>query len=153
MLVLTRKPGEKLRVGGALVIEVAAAERGRVTFAFETTQPLTLMPGDVLIEAGGGAPVRVSRKVDDSVLIGSDPVQQIEVLVVSVKGEAVRVGIKAPREMRVYREEVWREIADANAAASEVVAVDPAALSALLKKKKKPGTGETDNGTPPSPGV
>jgi carbon storage regulator len=137
MLVLTRKPGEKLRVGGALVIEVAAAERGRVTFAFETSQPLTLMPGDVLIEAGGGVPVRVSRKVDDSVLVGSDPQRQVEVLVVSVKGEAVRVGIKAPRELQVYREEVWREIAAQNEAASAPVELDPSALSELLKQQKK----------------
>jgi carbon storage regulator len=136
MLVLTRKPGEKLRVGDALVIEVAAAERGRVTFAFDTLEPLTLMPGDVLIEAGGGAPVRVSRKVDDSVLVGLDPRRQVEVLVVSVKGEAVRVGIKAPRELLVHREEVWREIAAQNEAASAPVALDPALLAELLKKKK-----------------
>src|SRR5260221_12329350 len=92
MLVLTRKPGEKLRVGNDLVIEVSAAERGRVTFAFETGEPLTLMPGDVSIKAGhGDGRVEVSRKVDDSVLVGADPQTQVGVLVVSVKGEAGRV--------------------------------------------------------------
>jgi carbon storage regulator len=146
MLVLTRKPGEKLRVGGALVIEVAAAERGRVTFAFQTVEPLTLMPGDVLIEASGEGHVKVSRKVDDSVLIGGDPQTQVEVFVVSVKGEAVRVGIKAPRELRVYREEVWREIAEANEAASAPVELDASLLSELLKNKKKPGDGSSGNG-------
>jgi carbon storage regulator len=136
MLVLTRKPGEKVRVGDALVIEVAAAERGRVTFAIEDDKPLTLtlMPGDTRIAVGQTA--SIERKVDDRVVVGADPERQIEVCVVSVKGEAVRVGIAAPRELRVLREEVWREIAAANLAASTAVVLNPDQLRNLLSRRK-----------------
>lgn len=136
MLVLTRKPGEKLRVGAELVVEVARVEAGKVSLVFETALPLTLMPGDVEIGSGDGAPVRVSRKLDDSVVAGGGA-GQIEVLVVSVKGEQVRLGIRAPRELSVYREEVWQEIRRQNEAASEAVELDPALLKELLAAKKK----------------
>jgi carbon storage regulator len=147
MLVLTRKPGEKIIVGNSYQIEVVAAERGVVTLALFVDQPLTLMPGNVRIDAGmnepGQAPraIRLSRKVDDSVLIGDDLERQIEILVVSVKGEAVRVGVKAPRDVQVHRQEVFELIETENIAAAQAPSVDTSQLQKLLARRRCPACG------------
>lgn len=138
MLVLTRKPGEKIIVGNLYEIEIAAVQRGIVKFVINVDQPLVLMPGNIELEIGGDGGARditFTRKVDDSVLIGTDPQSQIEVLVVSVKGEAVRVGVKAPREVTVHREEVWRMIQAENIAAAQAAEVDPSQLKELLSRR------------------
>ena len=48
----------------------------------------------------------LTRKSNQSIMIGDD----IEVSVLSVLGEKVRVGIQAPRDIPVYRKEVYLEI-------------------------------------------
>lgn len=48
----------------------------------------------------------LSRKVNQSIMIGD----QIEVTVLSVSGEKVRLGVKAPREVPVYRDEVFADL-------------------------------------------
>lgn len=48
----------------------------------------------------------LSRKVDESIWISDD----IVVTVISIDGNRVRLGIKAPTEVPVYREEIYREI-------------------------------------------
>jgi carbon storage regulator len=48
----------------------------------------------------------LTRKSHQSIMIGDD----IEVSVVSVAGEKVRVGIEAPRAVPVFRKEVYLEI-------------------------------------------
>ena len=86
-------------------------------------------------------------RLTDSVVIGSDPVSQVEILVVSVKGEAVRVGVKAPREVTVHREEVWRMIQEENIAAAQARDLDELDIKKLLAKK--PGAnpdGDESNG-------
>jgi carbon storage regulator len=50
----------------------------------------------------------LTRKPSQSVIIGKD----IRITVTQVRGEAVRLGIEAPPEVEVYREEVHRRIAD-----------------------------------------
>ena len=87
-------------------------------------------------------PIRVSRKVDDSVIIGDDLERQIEVLVVSVKGEAVRVGVKAPRDVQVHRQEVFELIERENIAAAQAAPVDTRRLQQLLARKRCPTCGE-----------
>ena len=53
----------------------------------------------------------LSRKLNESIVIGSD----IEVTVIEIRGDKVRLGIHAPREMPVHR----REVADAIAREGE----------------------------------
>ncbi len=75
-------------------------------------------------------------------MIGED----IEVVVLEIKGDSVKIGLKAPREVPVYRQEIYLEIraeneraaaAAANAAKSTTAA---AGAGALLKQAlKKPG--------------
>jgi carbon storage regulator len=48
----------------------------------------------------------LSRKRAESIMIGDD----IEVRVLSITGEKVRIGIEAPREIPVFRNEVYLEI-------------------------------------------
>ncbi len=48
----------------------------------------------------------LSRKVDESIVIGED----IVVTVVEVRGDKVRLGISAPREVTVHRREVYDKI-------------------------------------------
>ncbi|MGP7960218.1 carbon storage regulator CsrA [Sanguibacter sp. A247] len=62
----------------------------------------------------------LSRKVGESVLIGDD----IVVTVVEARGDAVRIGIDAPRSMRVHRSEVVAAVSEANAAAGAAEATE-----------------------------
>ena len=55
----------------------------------------------------------LTRKSNQSVMIGDD----IEVTVLSIIGEKVRIGIQAPREIPVFRKEVYLEIQQQNVAA------------------------------------
>jgi carbon storage regulator len=54
----------------------------------------------------------LTRKSNQSIMIGDD----IEVSVLAVMGEKVRIGIAAPREVPVFRTEVYLEIQQEHAA-------------------------------------
>ena len=54
----------------------------------------------------------LTRKSNQSIMIGDD----IEVSVLSIMGEKVRIGIQAPRDIPVFRREVYLEIQQENAA-------------------------------------
>src|SRR3954463_6827750 len=62
---------------------------------------------------GGGAMLVLTRKSNQSIMIGDD----IEVSVLSIMGEKVRIGIQAPRDIPVFRKEVYLEIQQENVAA------------------------------------
>ena len=48
----------------------------------------------------------LSRKQNETITIGQD----IRITIVDIRGDKVRVGIEAPREVPVHREEVWAAI-------------------------------------------
>lgn len=56
----------------------------------------------------------LSRKKGESIMIGHD----IELIVIDVDGEQVKLGIQAPKHVRVYRKEVYRSIQESNKEAS-----------------------------------
>jgi carbon storage regulator len=56
----------------------------------------------------------LTRKANESIMIGDD----IELSVLAVTGEKVRLGIQAPREVRVFRKEVYLAIHRQDAEAS-----------------------------------
>lgn len=56
----------------------------------------------------------LTRKVNQSIVIG----EGIEVVVLEVRGEQVRLGIKAPRDVAVHRKEIFEQIHNENEAAS-----------------------------------
>lgn len=57
----------------------------------------------------------LSRKVDEQIKIGND----ITITIIEVRGDQVKVGIAAPKSVRVFREEVYKEIQKENLAAKE----------------------------------
>ncbi|HCF49667.1 MAG TPA: carbon storage regulator [Syntrophomonas sp.] len=52
----------------------------------------------------------LNRKKGQSICIG----EQIRITVVDVQGDYIKIGIDAPREVGVYRQEIYREIVAAN---------------------------------------
>jgi carbon storage regulator len=64
----------------------------------------------------------LTRKSNQSIMIGDD----IEVSVLSIMGEKVRIGIQAPRDIPVFRKEVYLEIQqERNGAAVAAADDDP----------------------------
>ena len=64
----------------------------------------------------------LTRKSNQSIMIGDD----IEVSVLSIMGEKVRIGIQAPRDIPVFRKEVYLEIQQERSAEEEREQVDEA---------------------------
>ena len=62
----------------------------------------------------------LTRKVKQSIVIGDG----IEVEVLEVRGEQVRLGIRAPRNVAVHRKEVFEQIHSENVSSSQVRAED-----------------------------
>ena len=58
----------------------------------------------------------LSRKPGESVSIGND----IEITLLEVKGEQVKVGIKAPQSVAIYRKELFEQIQESNREASKI---------------------------------
>lgn len=52
----------------------------------------------------------LTRKANESIMIGND----IEVTLLEIRGEQIKIGINAPKSIPVYRKEVYLQIQDAN---------------------------------------
>ncbi len=57
----------------------------------------------------------LSRKVGEGITIGND----VQVRIMSVSGNQIRIGIHAPREVRVLREEIFAAMQEENRAAAD----------------------------------
>ena len=68
----------------------------------------------------------LSRKKNEALIINNN----IEITILEIKGEQVKVGITAPKEVPIYRKEVYVQIQDENKASMDVEGVD--ALKKLL---------------------
>lgn len=68
----------------------------------------------------------LSRKKGEALMINNN----VEITVLEIKGEQVKLGINAPKEVPVYRKEVYAQIQDANKEAVNVDGLD--ALQNLL---------------------
>jgi carbon storage regulator len=77
----------------------------------------------------------LSRKKGQSIIIGDN----IEITVVEIQGDTVRIGINAPREVTVHRREVFDQIAAENQQAqqSEGLQIKLRQLSELSKQADK----------------
>jgi carbon storage regulator len=75
----------------------------------------------------------LTRKVGESIRIN----ENVCITIIEVDGRNIKVGIEAPREISIHREEVFRRILEENrkAAAGNEGQADLGALSDLFKKK------------------
>ena len=62
----------------------------------------------------------LSRKKGEAIVINNN----IEITILEIKGEQVKIGISAPKEVPVYRKEVYAQIEDANKVAMEDANID-----------------------------
>ena len=74
----------------------------------------------------------LTRKVGESIAIGDG---SITVSVMEVKGRQVRLGISAPANTPIHRQEVFLKIKEANQQASSAQSVDLDALSRILQSE------------------
>jgi carbon storage regulator len=79
----------------------------------------------------------LSRQRDETIMIGDD----IEITVVDIRGDKVRLGINAPREVQVHRKEVYEAIRSENAQASQVKIDDLTGVNRNVRQNGVPGNG------------
>ena len=56
----------------------------------------------------------LARKTNESIIINDS----IEIIILDVKGDQIKIGINAPRTIKIYRKEVYDEIEKQNIAAT-----------------------------------
>ncbi|ABX40696.1 MAG TPA: carbon storage regulator [Lachnoclostridium phytofermentans] len=52
----------------------------------------------------------LSRKLNESIMLGND----IEITILEIKGDQVKIGIKAPKSVPIYRKEIYLQIQESN---------------------------------------
>ena len=52
----------------------------------------------------------LARKVNESIMIGND----IEITVLEIKGDQIKLGVKAPKSVPIYRKELYVQIQEEN---------------------------------------
>jgi carbon storage regulator len=72
----------------------------------------------------------LTRKKDQSLIINDN----IEVTILDIQGDQIRIGINAPRNVSIHRKEVYLEIQDENRKAADIGIVS---LDGLLNQAKK----------------
>ncbi|MEV6629806.1 carbon storage regulator CsrA [Actinoplanes sp. NPDC051470] len=76
----------------------------------------------------------LTRRAGESVMIGDDVV----ITVLEARGDVIRLGIQAPRDVRVHREEVYRELQAANREAASPTDAVVDELSRTLRPPSEP---------------
>ncbi|OWZ84850.1 carbon storage regulator CsrA [Natranaerobius trueperi] len=75
----------------------------------------------------------LTRKANESIMLGDD----IELTVVAIEGDRVKVGIKAPKDVEIYRSEVYQKIQKENLEASKVSGNMLGKLTEAFKNNKE----------------
>lgn len=73
----------------------------------------------------------LSRKSGESIMIGDE----IELVVLGAEGDTVKLGIRAPKQIEIYRKEVYLAIRESNQEASQSI-VSPEHLLNLIKNSE-----------------
>jgi carbon storage regulator len=77
----------------------------------------------------------LSRKKGQSIMIGRD----IEISIVDIQGEQIRLGINAPRDVTIHRKEVFEEIIHENKQAASTPVGPDVIRSIRIRKKENDG--------------
>ena len=83
----------------------------------------------------------LSRQRDETIMIGDD----VQVTIVDIRGDKVRIGISAPPDIPVHRKEVYESIQRENQAMAEATGISPKQVESLARKHK-----EEEGKAPPS---
>jgi len=97
----------------------------------------------------------LSRQRDETIMIGD----AVEITIVDIRGDKVRLGINAPHQVAVHRKEVYDAIKAENRKAAEAQGVEFNALSSAVRPGRRAGlspagrinskaTNKTSNGNP-----
>lgn len=70
----------------------------------------------------------LARKVNQSIIIGND----IEITLLEIKGDQVKIGINAPKPVPIYRKEIYEQIQEENKKAAQTE-IDVETLKNLFK--------------------
>ena len=73
----------------------------------------------------------LSRKINQSIVIGDN----IEIMLVDIRGDQIKLGINAPRDVKIFRKEVHEEIESQNLEASKTNPEQLNILSSFVKNK------------------
>lgn len=72
----------------------------------------------------------LSRKTDQQIKIG----EEITLTIIEIRGDQVKIGVEAPKNVKVFRQEVFSAIKNENTQAAVVQADKIGVLSKMLKK-------------------
>ena len=75
----------------------------------------------------------LSRREDESIIINDD----IEIKIIGVKQDQVKIGIIAPKSVKIYRKEIYDEIQNENISAANTSSDLDKLKDALSKKENK----------------
>ncbi|GMO67962.1 MAG: carbon storage regulator CsrA [Treponemataceae bacterium] len=72
----------------------------------------------------------LSRKEKEKIKIGND----ITLTLIEIRGDQVKVGVEAPKDVKVFRQEIFDAIQNENKLAASASVENISALSSLIKK-------------------
>jgi carbon storage regulator len=75
----------------------------------------------------------LTRRAGESVMIGDN----VTITVLEARGDVIRLGIQAPRDVQVHREEVYRELQAANRAAASPTEDAVQAVTQMLRSPEE----------------
>lgn len=70
----------------------------------------------------------LTRKLNESLMIGDD----IEIKIVEISGKTVKLGVEAPKDIQIFRKEIYEEIKQENI---EAASKDVVSIVDFIKKK------------------
>lgn len=73
----------------------------------------------------------LARKINQSIMIGND----IEITLLEIKGDQIKIGIKAPKNVPIYRKEIYAQIQEENKSAGQEV--DMNKIRDIFQSKEK----------------
>jgi|TARA_B110000483_G_C18081521_1_gene498283 carbon storage regulator len=73
----------------------------------------------------------LTRKLGESIRIGDN----VKITIIEADGNNIKIGIDAPRSVKVHREEVFERILEENKKAAQVSKIDMGQMAAMFKKK------------------
>ena len=118
MLVLTRKIGQKIIIGDDIEIVLTAVGSGLAHIAVHAPADVPVRrqeETELRVRNREDEPQIIARRVSERILLGSN----MEIMLVSIIGDAVRLGIDAPRDIKIMRQEVLDEVRAQNLRAAQ----------------------------------